>query len=152
MLFRSEHFVFQPAKESLHNAVVIAVALSGHRLYNSMLLKFAPVKCVLVLPALIRVHNQTLYRRKSFKRFIQHILDLFHVRTGREIVGNNLIGIHVKNRRNVAFTPRQIELRYICCSLLKRLLGTEIPIDNVISDLAHIAFVGMVLFLGAFAA
>ena len=117
-----------------------------------MLLKFAPVKCVLVLPALIRVHNQTLYRRKSFKRFIQHILDLFHVRTGSEIVGNNLIGIHVKNRRNVAFTPRQIELRYICCSLLKRLLGTEIPIDNVISDLAHIAFVGMVLFLGAFAA
>ena len=116
-----------------------------------MLLKFAPVKCVLVLPALIRVHNQTLYRRKSFKRFIQHILDLFHVRTGREIVGNNLIGIHVKNRRNVAFTPRQIELRYICCSLLKRLLGTEIPIDNVISDLAHIAFVGMVLLFWTFA-
>ena len=85
-------------------------------------------------------------------RYIEHILDLFHVRTGREIVGNNLIGIHVKNRRNVAFTPRQIELRYICCPLLKRLLGTEIPIDNVISDLAHIAFVGMVLFLGAFAA
>ena len=44
-----------------------------------MLLKFAPVKCVLVLPALIRVHNQTLYRRKSFKRFIQHILDLFPI-------------------------------------------------------------------------
>lgn len=147
-----EHLVLQSSEECFHNAVVIAVALSGHRLYNSMLLKFAPVKCVLVLPALIRVHNQTLYRRKSFKRFIQHILDLFHVRTGREIVGNNLIGIHVKNRRNVAFTPRQIELRYICCSLLKRLLGTEIPIDNVISDLAHIAFVGMVLFLGAFAA
>ena len=34
---------------------------------------------------------------------------------------------------------------------MKRLLGTEIPIDNVISDLAYIAFVGMVLFLGAFA-
>ncbi len=37
-----------------------------------MLLKFAPVKCVLVLPALIRVHNQTLYRRKSFKRFMHY--------------------------------------------------------------------------------
>lgn len=34
---------------------------------------------------------------------------------------------------------------------MQRFLGTEIPIDNVISDLAYIAFVGMVLFLGAFA-
>ena len=48
----------------------------------------------------------------------------------REIVGNDLIGIHVKNRRNVAFTPRQIELRYICCPLLKWLLGTEISIEK----------------------
>ena len=39
-----------------------------------MLLKFIAVECVLVLPALIRVHDQTLYRRKPFKRFIQHKL------------------------------------------------------------------------------
>lgn len=48
-----EHFIFQPAKEGLHNAIVVAVALSGHRLNNSVLLKFTTVECVLVLPALI---------------------------------------------------------------------------------------------------
>ena len=42
-----EHFIFQSAEEGLHNAVVVAVALSGHRLNNSMLLKFVPIKCVL---------------------------------------------------------------------------------------------------------
>ena len=55
-----EHFIFQSAEEGLHNAVVIAVAFSGHGLNDSMLLKFIPVKCVLVLPSLIRVYNQPL--------------------------------------------------------------------------------------------
>ena len=54
------------------------------RIRDSVLLKFTTVECVLVLPALIRVHNQTLYRRKSFKRFIQHILDLFPIEMYKE--------------------------------------------------------------------
>ena len=81
---------------------------------------------------------------------MQHILDLFHVWAGREIVRNNLICVHIQNRRDIAFTPGQIELRYICCPLLQRLLGAEIPIDKVVSDFAHITFVRMVLFLGTF--
>ena len=48
-----EHFIFQSAEESFNNAVVIAVALSGHRLNDSMFLKFIAVKRVLVLPSLI---------------------------------------------------------------------------------------------------
>ena len=48
-----EHFILQPAKEGLHNAVVIAVTLSGHGLNDSMLLKLLAVESVLVLPALI---------------------------------------------------------------------------------------------------
>lgn len=34
---------------------------------------------------------------------------------------------------------------------MQRFLGTEISVNNVISDLAYIAFVRMVLFLGTFA-
>ena len=48
-----EHFIFQSAEESFRDAIVVAVAFSGHRLNNSMLLKFIAVECVLVLPALI---------------------------------------------------------------------------------------------------
>ena len=44
-----EHFIFQPAKEGLHNAVVVTVALSGHRLNDSVLLKYTTVECVLVI-------------------------------------------------------------------------------------------------------
>ncbi len=38
-------------EECFHNAVVIAVALSGHRLDDSMFLQFFSVENVLVLPA-----------------------------------------------------------------------------------------------------
>ena len=105
-----EHFIFQPAKEGLHNAIVVAVALSGHGLNDSVLLKFATVECLLVLPALIRVHDQTLYRGKAFKCLVQHISYLLHIRAGREVVRNNLICVHIQNRRNIALAPRQIEL------------------------------------------
>ena len=42
-------------------------------------------------------------------------------------------------------------MRYICCPLLQRLLRTEIPVDDIVSDFAHIAFVRMILFFRAFA-
>ena len=45
-------FHFQPAKERFHDAIIIAVTLSGHGLNHTMLRKFVPVKLVLVLPAL----------------------------------------------------------------------------------------------------
>ena len=60
-----EHFIVQSAEEGFHNAVVVTVALSGHGLNDSVFLKFTTVECVLVLPALIRVHDQTLYRGKA---------------------------------------------------------------------------------------
>ena len=74
-----KHFVFQSAKERFHDAIIIAVALPGHGLNHTVLRKFIPVKLMLVLPALIRVHDQPLHRRKSLKRFHQHILDLLQV-------------------------------------------------------------------------
>lgn len=56
-----EHLVFQPSKEGFHDAVIIAITFSGHRLYHTMLLKLGPVCGVLVLPTLVRMQNQSLY-------------------------------------------------------------------------------------------
>ena len=152
MLFESvEHLILQPSKECFHNAVVVAVALSGHGLDDSVLLQFIPIKIMLVLPALIRVHDQSLHGRKPIKSLRQHIFNLLHVGMKRKIVGNNLIGVRIQERRNVAFAPRKVKLRYVGCPFLQGLLGAEIPIDDIISDFAHIAFVGMVLFFRSFA-
>ena len=43
-----EYFIFQSAEEGFHNAIVIAVTLSGDGLNDSVLLKFTTVECVLV--------------------------------------------------------------------------------------------------------
>ena len=50
------------------------------------------------------------FDEKPKQEHTEPILNLFHVRTGREIVRNDLICIHIQNRRNIAFAPRQIEL------------------------------------------
>ena len=88
----------QKPKEIFHHSIIKAVAFSAHALNDPIVLKQLLVVLVLVLPALIRVHDQTLYRRKAFKCFVQHISYLLHVGTGREIVRNDLICIHVQNR------------------------------------------------------
>ena len=56
-----KHLIFEPAKECFHNAIVVAIPFSGHGLNDLMLLKFASICCVLVLPALIRMHNQSIH-------------------------------------------------------------------------------------------
>lgn len=45
----------------------------------------------------------------------------------------------------------KIELRYICCPLLQRLFGTEIPIDDIVRNFTNVAFVRMVLLFWTFA-
>lgn len=78
-----EHLVFHPSKESLHDAIVVTVALSRHGLNDFVIFKCLPEVHVLVLPPLIRVKNQAIYRGKLRKGAGQHSLDLFHIGTLR---------------------------------------------------------------------
>ena len=55
-----EHLAFQGPEERLHDAVVDAVALSGHRLDDAPFLKPLAVLLHLVLPALVAVEDQAL--------------------------------------------------------------------------------------------
>lgn len=80
----------------------------------------------------------------------QHVLYLRHIWMLRKIVRDYFIAVHIQNRRNITFAPRQIELRYIGCPLLQRFFGIEISIDDIISNFTNIAFIGMVFFLGTF--
>ena len=87
-----------------------AVALPGHGLNYTVIRQFIPVKLMLVLPALIRVHNQPLHRVEALKRLRQHILDLLQVWTEGKIIRNDLVCVHVQNWREITFAPREIEL------------------------------------------
>ena len=53
LLMSIEHLILHPTKERLHNAVIMAIPLSGHRLCDAMLLKLGSIVGVLILPALI---------------------------------------------------------------------------------------------------
>ena len=130
-------------------AIIIAVTFSGHGLNHTVLRKLIPVKLVLVLPALIRVHNQSLHRRKTLKRLRQHILDLLQVWAEGKIIRNDLVCVHVQNRREIAFAPGKIELRNIGCPLLQRPLCTEISIDDISSNFANFALIRMIFFFRA---
>ena len=56
-----------------------------------MFLKLRSIGSVLVLPALIRMHDQSVHRGKAFKCLMKHILDLLHIRAERKIVRDNFI-------------------------------------------------------------
>ena len=78
-----------------------------------MLLKLVPVCRVLVLPALIGVHNQSVYRGKAFKRLMEHIRNLLHVWAERKIIRDNFVGVHVKDWRKIALSPGERKLGHI---------------------------------------
>ena len=106
------------------------------------MLQLIPVCHVLVLLALVRVHNETLDRGKTFKCLVKHIFNLLHVRVERKIVRDDLICIHIQNSREITFAPGEIKLRYICCPLFQRLLCAEISVNDFASNLANFALVG----------
>ena len=115
-----------------------------------MFLKLRSIGSVLILPALIRVHNQSVHRGKAFKRLVEHIFNLLHVWTERKIVRDDFIGIHIKDRRKITLSPGKRELRHIGCPLLQRSVCAEVSVDDIVGYLANFASVGMVFLLGTF--
>lgn len=115
-----------------------------------MLLKLVPVCRVLVLPALIGVHNQSVYRGKAFKRLMEHIRNLLHVWAERKIIRDNFVGIHVKDWRKIALSPGERKLGHIRCPLLQRPVCAEVPVDDISGYLAHFTLIRVVFLLGPF--
>ena len=115
-----------------------------------MFLKLTSVCGVLVLPALIRMHNQSVHRGKAFKRLMEHILNLLHIRAERKIIRDDFIGIHVQNGRKITLSPGERKLRHIGCPLLQWPVCAEISIDDIGGYLAHLTPIRVVLLLGTF--
>ena len=134
-------FIFQTAKESFHNAVVIAVSFARHGLDYAVVAQSRSVITMLILPSLVRMKDKAADFLKFFKRLVQHSFYLLHVRAQRQVVRNYLVCVHVENRRDVAFAPREIKLGNVGRPFLKRSRRAEIPVDYVVGDLSNFPFV-----------
>ena len=62
-----EHLILQSPKKCFHDAVVIAVSFARHGLDDVMLFKPFSEVLVLILPALVRMEDQTIHMRKLYK-------------------------------------------------------------------------------------
>ena len=60
-----------------------------------------------------------------------------------------IVCVHVEYRREITLPPRKTELRYIGSPFLHRSCRAEIPVKDILSNLADLALVGMILFLWA---
>ena len=75
---------------------------------------------------------------------------MLHIRAKRQIIRDYFIRIHIQDRREITLSPREIELGYIGCPLLQRLLCIEISVDNIVGNLTNFTLVGMILLLRSF--
>ena len=99
---------------------------------------------MLILPSLIGMHDQSIYREKALKRLFKNILNLLHVWIERKSVRNNFIYVHVQDEWYIAFSSQQRELRHIRRPLLHQLLCDEISVDDIVRNFANIASVQMI--------
>lgn len=52
--------------------------------------------------------------------------------------------MHIQYWGNIALSPGQTELRYICCPFFKRLLCSEVPVDEIVSGLSDGSLIRMI--------
>jgi hypothetical protein len=71
----------EDTKKVLNNAIVITIAFSGHALADTFIFKHLLVRTHLVLPALIRMQDQTGMIRDLLKGASEHFGNLMKIRT-----------------------------------------------------------------------
>ena len=80
----------------------------------------------------------------SSEGFIQHIGDLFVVRVEGQVIRDDLITVHIEDRRQIALTEWKIELCDIGSPFLVRCCCRKVSIDYILCSLPDIAFIGVI--------
>ena len=91
-----EHLALHSTEERLHDAVVDAVALSGHRLDDALLLEPLAVLLHLVLPPLVAVEDQPLQLGVLRERPVEHPHRLLEVGRRRQVPRDDVGPEHVQ--------------------------------------------------------
>ena len=153
-----KHFVLHRREERFHYAVVEAVPLPRHRLEDPPAFQLLHVPSVLVLPALVGMEYEALEVIPEGERGVEHPLGLRKVRVEAQVICDDPAVVHVLDRAQVAFPPREVELAHVRRPLLVRPRAREIGFvmdlavlpdvfgyDQVVRDLADVPFVGVVM-------
>ena len=153
-----KHCVLHRREERFHYAVVEAVPLPRHRLEDPPAFQLLHVPSVLVLPALVGMEYEALEVIPEGERGVEHPLGLRKVRAEAQVICDDPAVVHVLDRAQVAFPPREVELAHVRRPLLVRPRAREIGFvmdlavlpdvfgyDQVVRDLADVPFVGVVM-------
>ena len=139
-----EHLPFQCSEERLHDAVVDAVALTGHRLDYPFFPKPFAVLPHLVLPALVAVEDQAFQVGVLRERLVQHPRCLPEVGQRRQVPCDDVGPEHVQYGRQVRLAEGAAELRDVGRPFLVRPRRREIAAYHVVRDRADGTQVRMV--------
>ena len=80
----------------------------------------------------------------SSEGFIQHIGDLFVVRVEGQVIRDDLITVHIEDRRQIALTEWKIELCDISSPFFVRCCCRKVSVDYILCSLSDIAFIGVI--------
>ena len=136
----SEELVLHMAEEPFHAGVVQAGGLARHALDDAKLLELPLIAYLLVLPALVRMQERRLAELQG-GQLPHHLVDLRHVRVpgGRE--RHYLVVEEVHHGRQVGLRAGHVELGHIGRQLGHGRVGGELPVQDVLRGLAHLAAV-----------
>ena len=128
---KTEILSFQGVEEAFNHRVVKAVALAAHALLDSTSREHRPVGQHLVVPALVRVHDQFVDARGPRKRCLQRAGNQLEDRTSCHAVRDDLAVVQVHAGRQVELVAIHIELGDIGRPLLVWRGRAEVTLQNV---------------------
>ena len=129
--FEMEVLGFQGAEEAFNRRVVEAVALAAHALLDSTSREHRSVGLHLVVPALVRVHDQFGDAPGLGKRCLKRAGNQLEDRAPCHAVRDDLAVVEVHARRQIKLLPLHVELGDIGHPLLVGRLREEVALQDI---------------------
>ena len=143
-LLQIQQLALEMTEEALHRCIVIAVSFSAHTLPDAVICQQFALLIVPVMPALVGVPDQIMLFRQYLQRLFHHRCHHQQIQAIRQCAGHDITAAQIHDWGQVQLLSKQPELCNIRCPLLVRLLGMEVPIQQIICDLTHFALVSAV--------
>ena len=139
-----EHLLLPLGEKVLRLAVVQAVPLSRHRLYDPVLRKPVPVGFHLVLPPLVRMEDPVSCPRELPVQPGKHVRHHLPVRALGDRIGKDLVIAEIDDGGKIGLAPQALEFRDVRPRLPEAGIGMEVSSEYVRCRLADLPSVGAV--------
>ena len=139
-----EHLLLPLGEKVLRLAVVQAVPLSRHRLYDPVFLESLPVGRPLVLPALVGMQDPVSCPWELSVQPGKHVQNHLPVRALRERIGKDPVVVEIDDRGEIGLAPGALEFRDVRPRLPEAGIGMEVSSEYVRCRLADLPSVGAV--------